>query len=71
MEGSDGGIIWSEQSTCRVQLLTMSNDTITLLAGSSGCGYADGPVSSAKLGNLNGILLGGSSSSPSGSSPSE
>ena len=68
--GSSGGgnIIWAEHDSCRVQIFDLSNSTTSTMAGAAGCGYADGPVSSAKFGTLNGILLGGDSNIPSKSS---
>ena len=54
--GGNRSLYWADHGSCLVRVLDAGTHLVSTVAGTI-CGYEDGPIASAKLGALEGLLL--------------
>ena len=54
--GGNRSLYWADHGSCLVRVLDAGTHLVSTVAGTT-CGYEDGPIASAKLGALEGLLL--------------
>ena len=54
--GGNRSLYWADHGSCLLRVLDAGTHLVSTVAGTI-CGYEDGPIASAKLGALEGLLL--------------